>query len=86
MIDFKEQVAVITGGGRGLGRLYALELANRGAAVVVNDLGGSMHGDGQDARVADAVVTEIEAAGGRAVASHHSVDTPKVARPSSTPR
>ena len=45
MIDFKEQVAVVTGGGRGLGRLYALELAKRGALVVVNDLGGSMHGD-----------------------------------------
>jgi NAD(P)-dependent dehydrogenase (short-subunit alcohol dehydrogenase family) len=75
MIDFKEQVAVVTGGGRGLGRLYALELANRGALVVVNDLGGSMDGGGQDARVADAVVTEIEGAGGKAVASHHSVDT-----------
>ena len=64
MIDFKEQAAVVTGGGRGLGRLYSLELAKRGALVVVNDLGGSMHGDGEDASVADAVVKEIEDAGG----------------------
>jgi NAD(P)-dependent dehydrogenase (short-subunit alcohol dehydrogenase family) len=77
MIDFKEQVAVVTGGGRGLGRLYASELAKRGASVIVNDLGGSMHGDGEDAGVADAVVKEIEDAGGKAVASHHSVDTPE---------
>jgi NAD(P)-dependent dehydrogenase (short-subunit alcohol dehydrogenase family) len=76
MIDFNEQVAIVTGAGRGLGRLYALELARRGAAVVVNDLGGSMHGDGADTSVADAVVDEIERAGGTAVASHHSVDTP----------
>src|ERR1700735_4183578 len=77
MIDFKEQVAVVTGGGRGLGRLYALELAKRGALVVVNDLGGSMHGDGEDASVADAVVKEMEDAGGEPVASHHSVDSPE---------
>jgi NAD(P)-dependent dehydrogenase (short-subunit alcohol dehydrogenase family) len=77
MIDFKEQVVVVTGGGRGLGRLYALELAKLGALVVVNDLGGSMHGDGEDASVADAVVKEIEDTGGKAVASHHSVDTPE---------
>lgn len=77
MIDFTDQVAIVTGAGRGLGRLYALELAKRGACVVVNDLGGSMHGDGEDTTVADAVVTEIEAAGGTAVASHHSVDSPE---------
>src|ERR1700761_524060 len=76
MIDFTGQVAIVTGAGRGLGRLYALELARRGAAVVVNDLGGSMHGDGKDTSVADAVVKEIEDAGGKAVASHHSVDSP----------
>src|ERR1700691_6350101 len=77
MIDFNGQVAIVTGAGRGLGRLYALELARRGAAVVVNDLGGSMHGDGADTSVADAVVEEIERAGGVAVASHDSVDSPE---------
>ena len=77
MIDFTGQVAIVTGAGRGLGRLYAVELARRGAAVVVNDLGGSMHGDGADTSVADAVVEEIERAGGVAVASHDSVDSPE---------
>lgn len=77
MIDFTGQVAIVTGAGRGLGRLYAIELARRGAAVVVNDLGGSMHGDGADTSVADAVVDEIERAGGVAVASHDSVDNPE---------
>ena len=77
MIDFAGQVAVVTGAGRGLGRLYALELARRGASVVVNDLGGSMRGDGADASVADGVVREIERAGGVAVASHDSVDSPE---------
>jgi len=76
MIDFSGQVAVVTGAGRGLGRLYALELARRGASVVVNDVGGSMHGDGTDPGVADQVVLEIERAGGVAVASHHSIDSP----------
>jgi NAD(P)-dependent dehydrogenase (short-subunit alcohol dehydrogenase family) len=73
MIDFTGQVAIVTGAGRGLGRLYALELARRGAAVVVNDLGGSMHGHGADPSVADEVVEEIARAGGVAVASHDSV-------------
>ena len=76
MIDLNGQVAIVTGAGRGLGRLYALDLARRGAAVVVNDLGGTMGGEGGDATVADAVVTEISTAGGTAVASHHSVDSP----------
>lgn len=76
MIDFNHQVAVVTGAGRGLGRVYALELARRGAAVVVNDLGGTMAGQGADAAVADQVVEEITAAGGTAVASYDSVDTP----------
>ena|SRR5271166_1952309 len=77
MIDFAGQVAVVTGGGRGLGRLYALELAGRGASVVVNDLGESVHGEGTDASVADLVVAEIKQAGGVAVASHDSVDSPE---------
>jgi NAD(P)-dependent dehydrogenase (short-subunit alcohol dehydrogenase family) len=77
VIDYEGQVAIVTGAGRGLGRLYALDLARRGAAVVVNDLGGTMRGDGADVRVADQVVDEIEKAGGRAVASHHSVDSPE---------
>jgi NAD(P)-dependent dehydrogenase (short-subunit alcohol dehydrogenase family) len=77
MIDFAGQVVVVTGAGRGLGRLYALELARRGAAVVVNDLGGSMGGDGADSSVADRVVGEIERAGGVAVASHDSVASPE---------
>ena len=77
MIDYDGQVAVVTGAGRGLGRLYAIEMARRGAAVVVNDLGGTMHGDGSDATVADEVVEEIRQAGGRAVASHDSVDSPE---------
>ena len=76
MIDFTGQVAVVTGAGRGLGRLYALDLAHRGASVVVNDLGGSMHGDGADSGVADEVVDEIKKAGGTAIASYDSVDSP----------
>jgi len=76
-ISFDEQVVIVTGAGRGLGRLYALELARRGAAVVVNDVGGSIRGEGVDASVADDVVAEIAAAQGRAVASHDSVDSPE---------
>jgi NAD(P)-dependent dehydrogenase (short-subunit alcohol dehydrogenase family) len=77
MIDFAGQAVIVTGAGRGLGRLYALELARRGASVVVNDLGGSMHGSGADTSVADQVVDEIAGAGGVAVASHDSVDSPE---------
>jgi NAD(P)-dependent dehydrogenase (short-subunit alcohol dehydrogenase family) len=77
MIDFTDQVAVVTGAGRGLGRLYALDLAKRGASVVVNDLGGTMHGEGADSNVADEVVAEITAAGGAAIASYESVDSPE---------
>lgn len=76
MIDFRDQVAVVTGAGRGLGRLYALDLARRGAAVLVNDLGTSMAGTGADPSVADQVVDEIRSAGGRATPSYDSVDTP----------
>ncbi len=77
MIDFTGQVAVVTGAGRGLGRVYAIEMARRGASVVVNDLGGSMGGEGADKAIADQVVEEITAAGGVAVASHDSVDRPE---------
>ncbi|OBJ09524.1 SDR family NAD(P)-dependent oxidoreductase [Mycobacterium colombiense] len=76
MIDFTGQVAVVTGAGRGLGRLYALDLARRGAAVVVNDLGGSMRGEGSDRGIADEVVDTIKQAGGTAIASYDSVDSP----------
>lgn len=75
MIEFNGQVAVVTGAGRGLGRVYALELARRGAAVVVNDLGGTMAGQGSDTAVADQVVEEITASGGTAAASYDSVDS-----------
>jgi NAD(P)-dependent dehydrogenase (short-subunit alcohol dehydrogenase family) len=80
MPDFADQVVVVTGAGRGLGRLYALELARRGAAVVVNDVGGTMGGDGSDPAVADLVVGEIEAAAGMAAASYDSVATPEGGR------
>src|SRR3954447_21539066 len=75
MIDFTDQAVIVTGAGRGLGRLYALDLARRGASVVVNDLGGRMHGEGADTSVADQVVEEIERNGGEAVTSHDSVDS-----------
>jgi NAD(P)-dependent dehydrogenase (short-subunit alcohol dehydrogenase family) len=77
MIEFKDQVAIVTGAGRGLGRLFAIDLARRGASVVVNDLGGSMQGQGSDTSVADLVVEEIRRTGGVAVASHDSVDSPE---------
>jgi NAD(P)-dependent dehydrogenase (short-subunit alcohol dehydrogenase family) len=77
VIDFDEQVVVVTGGGRGLGRLYALELARRGAQVVVNDLGSSMKGLGADPGIADEVVNEICREGGTAISSHDSVDNPE---------
>lgn len=76
MIDYSGQVVLVTGAGRGLGRLYALDLARRGASVVVNDFGGTTDGHGSDTSVADAVVTEITTAGGTAVASHESVASP----------
>ncbi|MDP7604136.1 MAG: SDR family NAD(P)-dependent oxidoreductase [Alphaproteobacteria bacterium] len=76
-IDFSDKVAVITGGGRGLGRAYALELARRGAAVVVNDTGVSIEGQGFSKNPADEVVAEIEAAGGQAVASYDDISSPQ---------
>jgi NAD(P)-dependent dehydrogenase (short-subunit alcohol dehydrogenase family) len=72
-LRFDDRVAVITGGGRGLGRAYALLLASRGAKVVVNDIGGGLTGDGEDAGPAQDVVGEITSAGGEAVASTDSV-------------
>lgn len=75
-LRFDERVAVITGAGRGLGRAYALLLAARGAKVVVNDPGGSLTGDGDDPGPAHAVVDEIRAAGGQAVANVDTVATP----------
>lgn len=72
-IRFDQQVAVVTGAGGGLGRTYALELAARGAAVVVNDLGGNISGDGSGTSMADSVVNEILAAGGKAIANYDSV-------------
>jgi NAD(P)-dependent dehydrogenase (short-subunit alcohol dehydrogenase family) len=76
-IRFDGRVAVVTGAGGGLGRTYALELARRGAKVVVNDLGGSTDGTGASTSMADAVVKEIREAGGNAVANHDSVSTPE---------
>jgi NAD(P)-dependent dehydrogenase (short-subunit alcohol dehydrogenase family) len=76
MIDFAGQVVVVTGAGRGLGRLFALDIARRGGSLVVNDVGGTMHGEGSDSSVADRVVEEIERAGGVAVASYESVASP----------
>jgi NAD(P)-dependent dehydrogenase (short-subunit alcohol dehydrogenase family)/acyl dehydratase/putative sterol carrier protein len=77
-IRFDSRVAVITGAGGGLGRAYALELARRGARVVVNDFGGARDGDGAgSASPADMVVSEIKGFGGEAVASYDSVATPE---------
>jgi len=73
-LRFDGRVAVVTGAGGGLGRAYALMFGERGAKVVVNDLGGSMKGDGQDSRAADKVVQEIRAKGGEAVANYDSVE------------
>jgi NAD(P)-dependent dehydrogenase (short-subunit alcohol dehydrogenase family) len=70
---FDGRVAVVTGAGRGIGRAYARLLAGRGATVVVNDLGGSIEGTGADATPAEAVVSEIIAAGGAALADTHDV-------------
>jgi NAD(P)-dependent dehydrogenase (short-subunit alcohol dehydrogenase family) len=76
-IRFDDQTVVITGAGGGLGREYALLMAARGANVVVNDLGGSLHGSGDGHGPADQVVAEIQQAGGTAVASYDSVATPE---------
>ena len=72
-LDFKDRVAIVTGAGGGLGRLHALALAQRGAKVLVNDLGGARDGSGGSVSAAQAVVAEIEAAGGVALANGASV-------------
>jgi len=76
-IAFDDRVVIVTGAGGGLGRAYAMEFAARGAAVVVNDLGGSVNGVGGSDSAAQKVVDEIIAKGGRAAASHDSVSTPE---------
>ena len=74
-IRFDNKVVVITGAGNGLGKSHALFLASRGAKVIVNDLGGTVTGTGGSRAVADAVVEEITAAGGEAVANYDTVAT-----------
>lgn len=76
-LGFDGKVAIVTGAGGGLGRQHALLLASRGARVVVNDLGGSVRGDGSDKGPAETVVGEITGLGGEAVADGSSVATPE---------
>jgi len=76
-LGFDGKVAIITGGGGGLGRSHALDLARRGALIVVNDLGGSVDGTGGSDTAAQKVVDEITAAGGEAVPNYDSVATPE---------
>ena len=73
--SFEGRVAVVTGAGRGIGRAYARLLADRGASVVVNDLGGSIEGDGADTEPASTVAAEIVAAGGNAIGDTGDVAT-----------
>ena len=72
---FDGKVAIVTGAGRGIGRSHALLLASEGAAIVVNDLGGSSGGEGSDSTPAQQVVDEIKAKGGRAIANYESVSS-----------
>jgi len=71
----KDRVAIVTGAGRGIGRGISILMAEEGAKVVVNDLGGAADGTGAEKKVADEVVAEIKAAGGEAVANYDSVTT-----------
>lgn len=79
-VSFADRVVIVTGAGGGLGRTYALDIAGRGGAVIVNDLGCAVDGSGRSPDVAEKVVAEITVAGGRAVASHDSVATKDGAR------
>ena len=74
-VSFEDRVVIVTGAGNGLGKAYAIELGNRGAKVVVNDLGGSVDGSGSASSPADDVVNEIINNGGEAVANYDSVAT-----------
>src|SRR5690606_16392575 len=76
-IRFDGKVAIVTGAGGGLGRSHALELARRGAKVVVNDLGGARDGSGGSSDAANKVVEEIKALGGEAIANGSSVTDDK---------
>ena len=80
LIAYEGRSVIVTGAGGGLGREYALALARHGARVVVNDLGGSVNGDGVGTTMADSVVGEIKDAGGEAVACYDSVSTPEGGR------
>lgn len=80
IIEFNDRVAVVTGAGGGLGRSHALELARRGVKVVVNDLGGSVSGEGGSATMAENVVEEIRELGGTAMANGANVTNPEEVR------
>jgi NAD(P)-dependent dehydrogenase (short-subunit alcohol dehydrogenase family) len=73
MPSLEGKVAIVTGAGRGIGRAHALALAEAGAAVIVNDLGAALSGEGHDASPAQEVVAEIESAGGKAAANGENV-------------